>query len=388
MNTQKKSIILGAGPIGLVCGWQLLENGWDVEIFEKNEIVGGMCRTWKWDDYLVDTGPHIFHTPDSKLSEFWERNFGDLFIKGDFWCKNVSGSNFENYWDYPLSWESISRFPKDLKTKIMNELENVDSDKKAKSSNYKEYIENQIGPTLTKMFFETYPKKIWGIPTSEMTPDWAPKRIEFRNKVTPFYFRQWNAVGKYGTGCIYDRIKDKIINLGGKINLSANVVALKSENNKINQIEFSDTTKLNIDTDQIIISSLPISLTSKLLGFNCNLEFRGIRSVYLAYNVEHVLPEGIHWLYYGNNNILFNRVTEPKKLSPYVSPKDKTYLTVEITFSKNDSIDLMDENNLIELITNQVEEVGLINKNKFIAGSSDKESLFTYNVYRISGGTV
>ena len=142
--------------------------------------------------------------------------------------------------------------------------------------------------------------------------DWAPKRIEFRNKVTPFYFRQWNTFGKYGTGCIYDRIKDKIINLGGKINLSANVVALKSENNKINQIEFSDTTKLNIDTDQIIISSLPISLTSKLLGFNCNLEFRGIRSVYLAYNVEHVLPEGIHWLYYGNNNILFNRVTEPK----------------------------------------------------------------------------
>ena len=34
----------------------------------------------------------------------------------------------------------------------MNELENVDSDKKAKSSNYKEYIENQIGPTLTKCF--------------------------------------------------------------------------------------------------------------------------------------------------------------------------------------------------------------------------------------------
>ena len=91
----------------------------------------------------------------------------------------------------------------------MNELENVDSDKKAKSSNYKEYIENQIGPTLTKMFFETYPKKIWGIPTSEMTPDWAPKRIEFRNKVTPFYFRQWNAVGKYGTGCIYDKLKIK-----------------------------------------------------------------------------------------------------------------------------------------------------------------------------------
>ena len=77
----KKAIILGAGPIGLVTGWQLLKNGWHVEIYEKNSIVGGMCRTWKWDDYLVDTGPHIYHTPDKILSEFWEENFGDLFIK-------------------------------------------------------------------------------------------------------------------------------------------------------------------------------------------------------------------------------------------------------------------------------------------------------------------
>ena len=60
------------------------------------------------------------------------------------------------------------------------------------------------------MFFETYPKKIWGLNTKEITHEWAPKRIEFRNKVTPFYHNQWNAVGKYGTGCIYERIREKI----------------------------------------------------------------------------------------------------------------------------------------------------------------------------------
>ena len=130
MKNPRKAYVLGAGPIGLVTAWKLLENGWKVEIYEKNSIVGGMCRTWKWDEFLVDTGPHIFHTPDKNLSEFWEREFGDLFIKGDFWCKNVSGDNFENYWDYPLSWESISRYPKNLKTQILNELDNLDFDKK------------------------------------------------------------------------------------------------------------------------------------------------------------------------------------------------------------------------------------------------------------------
>ena len=36
-----KAIIIGAGPVGLVTAWQLLENGWSVNIYEKNNIVGG-----------------------------------------------------------------------------------------------------------------------------------------------------------------------------------------------------------------------------------------------------------------------------------------------------------------------------------------------------------
>ena len=210
MSQIKKAVILGAGPVGLVTAWELLKNDWEVSIYEKANIVGGMCRTWKWDDFLVDTGPHIFHTPDQNLAAFWEKEFGDLFVKGEFWCKNVAGKNFDEYWDYPLSWESISRYPSDLKEKILGELNKSDFEKKVLATSYAEYIEAEVGPTLTEMFFKTYPEKIWGISTDEMTPDWAPKIIEFRNKVTPFYHRQWNAVGKYGTGCIYERIKEKI----------------------------------------------------------------------------------------------------------------------------------------------------------------------------------
>ena len=124
MEKNKKAYILGAGPSGLITAWKLLENNWQVDIFEKGEMVGGMCRTWKWNDFLVDTGPHIYHTPDKLLEEFWEKNFGHLLVKGEFWCKNVRGKEYNEYWDYPLSWESISKYPKDLKKKIILELSN------------------------------------------------------------------------------------------------------------------------------------------------------------------------------------------------------------------------------------------------------------------------
>ena len=88
-------IILGAGPVGLVTGWLLSERGWKVEIYEKNSIVGGMCRSWKWRDFILDTGPHIFHTPDKKMWNFWKKNFGHLLVEDKYWSKNTYDDDFK-----------------------------------------------------------------------------------------------------------------------------------------------------------------------------------------------------------------------------------------------------------------------------------------------------
>ena len=80
----KKAIILGAGPVGLINAWLLLKDNWEVEIYEKNKIIGGMCRSWNWDEHILDTGPHIFHTSNKYLWNFWKKNFGDLLVEGKY----------------------------------------------------------------------------------------------------------------------------------------------------------------------------------------------------------------------------------------------------------------------------------------------------------------
>ncbi len=370
---KKRAVILGAGPVGLVTAWKLLENGWSVEIYEKLSIVGGLCRTWKWQDFLVDAGPHIYHTPDQELAGFWEKEFGDLFIKGEFWCKNVKGDAFNEYWDYPLSWESISRYPVELKEKILAELKDIQLEDKAKARNYTEYMEAQVGPTLRHMFFEKYPRKIWGISTDEMTTEWAPKRIEFRQKVTPFYHNQWNAVGKYGSGCIYERIRDHILALGGKIFLNSEVNGIKYEGNRINSIQFVNNRPVQVGPDDIVISSLPITMLAEFLGYNSRLQFRGGCCIYLAYNKPVVLPEGVHWLYYDSDKVYFSRVGESKKLSQYTAPKDKTFITLEIPYSQGDEISRMDIKELMDKSAGQIELVGLAKKSELIGSDIVRE---------------
>ena len=127
---KKKAIILGTGPTGLVTAWKLIEKGWRVELIEKNPISGGLCRSWKENGFILDTGPHIFHTPDKNLKEFWKKNFGDLLVEGKFFCKNVKGKNFNDFYDYPFSEESLNKFNPKLKKKIKKELLNCRSEEK------------------------------------------------------------------------------------------------------------------------------------------------------------------------------------------------------------------------------------------------------------------
>ncbi len=58
-NTQpKKVLIIGAGISGLSAACYLQMNGFQVELFEKHSIPGGLCTSWKKGDYTIDGSIH------------------------------------------------------------------------------------------------------------------------------------------------------------------------------------------------------------------------------------------------------------------------------------------------------------------------------------------
>ncbi len=376
---KNKIIILGAGPIGLVTGWLLSKKDWKVEIYEKNLIVGGMCRSWKWKDFILDTGPHIFHTPDKKMWNFWKKNFGNLLIKGNYWAKNTYNEDFINLYDYPLSFESIKNFPEKYKTKILLELKNLKKNSIKLTKNFDEHVKSQVGETLAKMFFRNYPQKIWGIETKNMTAEWAPKKIKFRDKILPFFSGEFTAVGKYGTGSVYEHLKKEILKKGGKIFLNKQVTGFKKKNFQIKRINFVGGESKKVEENTIIISSLPITITARLLGFKSDLNFRGVRTVYVAIKKKEVLPYKCHWIYYSSKNIIFNRISEHKKMSKFVSPNNKTYLSAEISYSKGDKIDKIKFNKIKKIVQKDLIKVGLVKKDEITDFSENKED-FVYPV--------
>jgi len=69
-----KAKIIGCGITGIVAAILLREKGYEVEIFDERNHIGGNCYDSNINGVLVHNyGPHIFHTNDDEVWEFVNR---------------------------------------------------------------------------------------------------------------------------------------------------------------------------------------------------------------------------------------------------------------------------------------------------------------------------
>ncbi len=365
--SKNKVTILGVGISGLTCAYEFMKKGnWNVRLYDQNSIPGGMARTERYKEFHYDLGPHLYHTPDKNTEEYWRSNFKDLLVEKQLWSKNYK---YGKYIDYPLAWSSINYLSPKLREKIKKEIEKYQkSDLIKYAKNYKEYVTGLVGPTLQKMFFEQYPKKVWGISTEKMSTNWAPKRISFRVIYEPFYYDQFCAVGRFGAGVVPEYMAKKIVEMGGKINYNRRINKIIVDKNRISRIKFEDGEEIKIDDDEIVISTMSINRLSKYLGIESKLKFRAVVLVYLIIKKPFVLPKDIDFVYYDDPKLLFHRLTEQKKYNDDGLPKNSTLVCFEIAADENDIIYSMDNQKLVQKVKNQFLTTSLIKKEDFVEG--------------------
>jgi len=348
-----KVYILGGGVTGLVLAYELLKRGKSVEIIEKDKSVGGLAKTLLWKGRHIDMGPHIYHTPDSDIQEYWEREFSDLFYIRDHWSKNLKKGEL---FDYPISKEFIDKLPKKVRESIERDLANCNPDDLSRATSYYDYIKALAGSTLQKMFFIRYPEKLWGISTKDLDANWAPKRIQIREKSTPFYWGQWSAVGNEGSGSIIDSLKDKVLKLDGVISLCETIDQIYLKNSRISTIK-TNKRELRIASDDIVTNTTSYTQVSRFFGHSTSLKYRGVILVFLDINTDLVLPKGLDFVYIDDPEIYFNRISDQNS---FVKNKTKgaTIMCCEITYSALDNFDLMDESYLVDQVKKQFVALG------------------------------
>ena len=358
----RKIYVIGGGITGLAIAHELLKLGQKVEIIEKSNHLGGLARTENWKGRPVDMGPHIYHTPDKDIQDYWLTEFKDLFYEREHWAKNLKNNQF---YDYPISREFINSLPETIREKINDDLSKTDSIALSRANNYYEYTKALAGETLQNLFFTQYPEKLWGISTKELDANWAPKRIQITEERRAFYQDQWSAVGNEGSGTIINSLEKKIINLGGIINLCETIERIKQDDkNTITNI-ISDKQNIEIMPMDLVINTTSMTVFSKLIGSYTNLKYRGVILIMLELTTATVLPKGVDFIYVDDKEIYFNRVSDQNSFIKNPS-KDSTIICCEITYSEKDKYDLMPEDMLVQKVKEQFVTLGLCSYDKII----------------------
>lgn len=348
--------VFGGGVAGLVTAYELLKTGVSVVVYEREKAVGGLAKSFSWSGWEVDQGPHIYHSPDPDMIEYLKDEFGSMLCERDHYAANLKGGR---YYPYPISEEFIEELPKDVSARIYQELsEREDSNKKFSATTFAEYVEAMAGPTLARLFFTDYPRKLWGVPTEELDANWAPKRVSILKNKRAFYGDQYSAVGVDASGSVIRELYRKIIELGGEIHLGAEVSAIEVLENRIASFKVNGE-KVKLGSRDRVVNTFSAVINASLFHFDTELRYRGVFLSYAKLSTSQVLPAGVDFIYVDDHEILFNRVSDQNKFIGSPKPGE-TVVCCEITYSADDEIDRADPNDIVTKTVDQLISLDLI----------------------------
>ena len=94
-----RTLIIGAGPAGLACAWELGKRDRRAVVYEQDDVVGGISRTVSYEGYRFDIGGHRFFTKVPLVWQMWEEILDEEFLERPRLSRIYYQGKF---FDYPL----------------------------------------------------------------------------------------------------------------------------------------------------------------------------------------------------------------------------------------------------------------------------------------------
>src|SRR5690348_10818710 len=173
----RRVIIVGAGPAGLTAAAELLGSNYEITVLEQDPTyVGGISRTVEYNGFRFDIGGHRFFSKNPEIVRWWRRRLPNDFLQVRRQSRILYGKKL---YDYPLKPANALRNLGVVTSArcVLSYLWGRRFPVKPEKS-FEDWVSNRFGKRLFNIFFKTYTEKVWGIPCSEISADWASQRIK------------------------------------------------------------------------------------------------------------------------------------------------------------------------------------------------------------------
>jgi protoporphyrinogen oxidase len=248
---------------------------------------------------------------------------------------------------------------------------------------FEDWVVNNFGRLLFETFFKSYTEKVWGIPTSKISADWAAQRIKglsIRTIISNTFKKNKNdkiiktlidsfLYPRLGPGMMWEVCAQKAIDSGARIQMNSAVKGLQFHKQNIQwSVNLADNnTHEGFDH---IISSAPIydlipgiqpQVNAPALQAAKGLNYRDFITVVLI--LKNAQPFTENWIYIHEPSVKVGRIQNFKSWSREMVPdQSMDCYGLEYFCFEGDGMWTMKDPKLIELATKELLSLGLAKK--------------------------
>ena len=396
-QTATHAVVIGGGPAGLTAAYELNKHRVPVTVLEADPVyVGGIAKTVEHHGYRFDIGGHRFFSKNEEVEDLWTEILGDDMLT----CGRLSRIYYQGkFFDYPLKafnalsnlglWETFLC----MASYGWARLRPVKNPK-----TLEEWVTNQFGKRLFRIFFKTYTEKVWGIPCSELSADWAAQRIKGlslmeaakqallpkpknrsrnRGEVIKTLIDQFR-YPRLGPGQMWERVSEVLAEAGHAVKMGHRVERIRHAGARVTSVVARDQAGEEHEIfGSDFVSSLPVrELVEKLdppapdevRHAASQLAYRDFLTVALMIDRENLFPD--NWIYIHEPGVKVGRLQNFKNWSPYMVPDpSKTCIGLEFFCFEGDGLWTMADSDLVKLATAEMAQLGMCRPEEVFDGA-------------------
>ena len=380
------NVILGAGLAGLSAAYHL---GEDYEIFEKQDRVGGLCRSETLDGFTFDYAIHILYSNDADATGLIK----DVLLKDNFQSQPRSS------WVYSHGVHTFYPFQANTYGLPVNVVEECilgliramyEKDEHRQPANFEEWVYATFGEGIAKYFMIPFNLKCWAIDLKKMSSEWIKDRV-LQPKLEEVIHGALTAQRKgFGPNAEFWYPKEggiEALPRGFLPHLDESRIHLKTEivaiDGRQKQVQIVGGEKVPYDH---LISTLPLPCLVDLMSEVPNnlaqargrLENNTIWAVNLCIDRPRISAK--HWIYYPEMEYLFHRISFPMNFHPSMAPEGKSSITVEVGASKHKYVN---RETLVEDVIRDLKKTDYVEDDSEIIAHNVLELTPAYIIYHI-----
>ncbi len=323
-----KNLIIGAGISGLT----FANYSDDYLIIEKENEVGGYCRTIKQNGFIWDYAGHFFHfkTEEFKKKFVDEVPAEDIIVQDK--CTKILYKG--ELVDYPFQ-TNIHQLPKEEFIDCLYDLFN--KTEKDEYDNFLDMLYGKFGKSIVEKFLKPYNEKLYATDLTTLDIDAMGRFFPYANKEQIINNMKESTNNSYNNSFLYPKGgADTFIKIL-ESKLDSDRILLGEHVTEINLEEkFVVTSKGNKVYFEKLINTMPLNNFLPFIGENSladRLSYNKVLVFNLGFNKKSALVDE-HWLYIPDKTCNYYRVG----FYDNILGQDKLSMYIEIGYNKNDTI--------------------------------------------------